>query len=191
MSDLSILTVPGLGNAAPGMWMSLWEAGRPDWRRVVQADWDDPGPDAWCAAIAAAVAEAQRPVVLVAHSLGALAVARLAEREPAALAPVAGALLVAPPDAAQTLTKPEIARFGTGEAGGGPWTALPFPSILAASQSDPWCAYERAAALAKAWGATLFDAGAAGHLATADGYGEWPEGEALLDDLVAAIRLGA
>ena len=38
MSEPAILTVPGLGNASPGMWMSLWEAERPAWRRVVQSD---------------------------------------------------------------------------------------------------------------------------------------------------------
>ena len=191
MSEPAILTVPGLGNASPGMWMSLWEAERPAWRRVVQSDWDDPDPVLWQDALAAAIAEAPGPAILVAHSLGCLTVAGLAERRPDAVAGVIGALLVAPPDAAQPMTKPGIARFGTGEDGGGPWTGLPFPAVVAASQSDPWCAYDRAAALAKTWGASLADMGAAGHLATADGYGEWPEGEALLDDLVAAIRLGA
>ena len=159
------LTVPGLGGAEPGMWLPLWER-REDWTRVVQADGDDPDPDAWAEALRASVAEAEPPVLLVAHSLGCLAVARAGP-----LPGVAGAMLVAPPDAEQTLTEPEIARFGPG-----PWEALPFPAVVAASRSDPWCDYARAAALARAWGAALVDAGAAGHLTAADGFGEWAEG---------------
>ncbi|MGR3541596.1 MAG: RBBP9/YdeN family alpha/beta hydrolase [Hasllibacter sp.] len=193
MSDPAVLTVPGLDGADPGHWMSLWERGRPAWRRAEPPGGDDPDPDEWCEALAAAVAgaAADGPVVAIAHGAGCLALARLAEARPAALSPVIGALLVAPPDAAQPMAAPALARLGTGPEGGGPWAPLPFPAVVAASQSDPRCAYERAAALAGAWGASLADMGAAGRLGRADGYGEWPEGEALLDDLIAAIRLGA
>ena len=39
--------------------------------------------------------------------------------------------------------------------------------------------------MAKAWGAELVDIGNAGHINTASGYGEWPEGERLLQRLQA------
>lgn len=169
---MHVLTVPGLSDAGPDMWLSRWER-EEGWGRVVQADWDDPDPDAWADALRAAVAEAEPPVLLVAHSLGCLTVARAGP-----LPGVAGAMLVAPPDAEQPLTKPEIARWGAG-----PWEPLRFPSVVVASRSDPWCDHARAAALARAWGAELVDAGAADHFATADGLGEWPEGRAVLADL--------
>lgn len=174
---MRVLTVPGLGGASPEMWLSRWERAE-GWTRVEQADWDDPDPDGWAEALRAQVAETPPPILLVAHSLGCLTVARAGP-----LPGVAGALLAAPPDAEQPMTTPEIARFGPG-----PWEPLRFPAVVAASQSDPWCAYARAAALAKAWGARLHDAGAAGHLATADGLGDWPEGRGVLGDLRAVIE---
>ena len=194
MSDLLAATAPfrvvlspGLHDAGPGMWLSLWqEAARDagqDWTRVVQSDWNDPDPDAWATALAATVDEARgaMPVVVVGHSLGALAVARAALD--GSMAPVAGAFLVAPPDTGQELTRDEIARWGVG-----PWGRLPFPAAVVASHDDPWCGYERAAALAKSWGARPLDAGAAGHIATGDGHGPWPDGQNMLRDFVLSLR---
>ena len=156
---MRVLTVPGVGDhASPRLWLARWER-EGGWTRVAPPDPADPEPEAWADALRAAVAEAGPPVLLVAHALGCLAVARAGP-----LPGVAGAFLAAPPDAEQPMTRPEIARFGPG-----PWEALPFPAVVLASRSDPWCGFARAAALARAWGARLVDAGAAGHLAAADG----------------------
>lgn len=171
---MRVLTVPGLGGAPPELWLSRWERGE-GWGRVAPAEGDD--PDARVEALRAQVAEAAPPVLLVAHSTGCLAVARAG-----ALPGVAGAFLAAPPDVEQPMTSPEIARFGPA-----PWETLRFPSLVAASQSDPWCAYARAAAMARAWGARLHDAGAAGHLSASDGLGDWPEGRRALDELTATL----
>jgi predicted alpha/beta hydrolase family esterase len=62
---------------------------------------------------------------------------------------------------------------------------LPFPTIVAASRDDPYVAFERAIDMAKAWGAELVDIGEAGHINAGAGYGEWPEGEQLLQQLQA------
>ena len=187
LEPFAVVPSPGLHDAGPGAWLSLWQgaatdAGQ-DWTRVVQADWDDPDPDAWAAALAATVDEARggRPVIVIAHSLGALATARAALA--GALAPIAGAFLVAPPDTAQTLTQDEIARWGEG-----PWGRLPFPSLVAASRDDPWCGFAQAATLARSWGAVLLDAGAAGHVTAEDGHGFWPEGQEMLCDFVLSLR---
>jgi predicted alpha/beta hydrolase family esterase len=167
-----VLSVPG---AAPGptLWLSLWER-EEGWTRVEPAA----EPDAWAEALAAQVAETPPPVLLVAHAEGCLVVARAG-----AMPGVAGALLVAPPDAEQPMTEPEIARLGPG-----PLRSLPFPALVVASRSDPRCAFARAAALARAWGAGLHDAGAAGRLDAGDGLGDWPEGRGLLADLRAAAE---
>ena len=42
---------------------------------------------------------------------------------------------------------------------------------------------ERAEAFARGWGSRLVTIGAAGHINTDAGYGEWPEGRRLLDEL--------
>jgi hypothetical protein len=57
-----------------------------------------------------------------------------------------------------------------------PRDPLPFPSLLVASRSDPYCTFERAEDFAYAWGSALLDAGDAGHVNIASGYGPWPEG---------------
>ena len=186
-APFKVVTSAGLHDAGPDMWLSLWQqAARQDgqdWTRVVQSDWDDPDPDAWADALAMTVDEARgaRPVIVVGHSLGALAVVRASLSE--AMPPVAGAFLVAPPDTGQELTRDEIARWGEG-----PWGRLPFPAAVVASHDDPWCAFERAATLAKSWDARLLDAGAAGHVAAADGHGPWPEGAGMLRDFVLSLR---
>ena len=53
---------------------------------------------------------------------------------------------------------------------------LPFPSLLVASRSDPYCGYDEAGDMALNWGSTLVDAGDVGHLDAASGHGPWPEG---------------
>ena len=57
-----------------------------------------------------------------------------------------------------------------------PRDPLPFPSLVVAGSNDPYCAYGKAAEMARAWGAELVNAGEAGHLNAASGYGPWPDG---------------
>ena len=64
-----------------------------------------------------------------------------------------------------------------------PLERLPFPSIVVASSDDPYVSLERAEAFARGWGSRLVTIGAAGHINTDAGYGEWPEGRRLLDEL--------
>jgi predicted alpha/beta hydrolase family esterase len=61
---------------------------------------------------------------------------------------------------------------------------LPFKSILVASHDDLNCSFERAKGFAEAWGASLVDVGKAGHVNADSGLGDWPQGRALLDELI-------
>ena len=108
--------------------------------------------------------------MLIAHSLGSLAVVHAAPL----LAPgqIAGAYLITPPSDAAVAALPEIDP-GFVPA---PMAALSFPSVLVASRTDPFGSFADAEAKAKAWGSTLVDAGAAGHINTESGHGPWPEG---------------
>ncbi|MCW3837030.1 RBBP9/YdeN family alpha/beta hydrolase [Sphingomonas canadensis] len=177
-----VLTVPGLGSSGPSHWQTLWEESRPDTRRVELGMWDSPHRNAWVTKLDQAIRQAQAPVVLAAHSLGCLAVAWWAELagQPFGL-PVAGALLVAPPDVDRGDAPRELATFRPSPA-----RLLPFPSILVASQDDAWIGIDRARALATAWGSHFVDAGAQGHLNAASGIGWWHEGQALLDRVLDA-----
>ena len=57
-----------------------------------------------------------------------------------------------------------------------PRDPLPFPSMVAASSNDPFCALDVAEDIAAAWGSVLVHAGEAGHINADSGYGPWPEG---------------
>jgi len=182
--DPLILLVPGLGNSGPRHWQSHWEAKVPDAKRVELGMWDDPHRNTWVNQINLAVHRAGRPVILVAHSLGCLAVAWWAEYEQPGLAnPVVGALLVAPPDAERDGVDERIARFASA-----PRRALPFPSFLAASENDPYASLRAARGLASDWGSTFAYAGSVGHINAESRIGDWDFGLLLLGQLVREHR---
>lgn len=72
-ADCDILIVPGLGGSEEGHWQARWAGRLPTARIVAQDDWHAPTPEEWCGRIAGAVAQATKPVILIAHSLGVVA----------------------------------------------------------------------------------------------------------------------
>jgi predicted alpha/beta hydrolase family esterase len=168
-SDVDIVIVPGLEGGTPDHWYSRWEQKLPTARRVAQEDWHQPDLAAWTAQLVATVEASTRPVVLVAHSLGVITVAHVADR---IAERVVGAFLVAPPSASVLRTieavDPAFADIPQG--------ALPFPAVLIASRDDSYASYAESEALAKAWSIELVDAGESGHLNDESGHGPWPEG---------------
>lgn len=169
-----VLIIPGWNSSGPEHWQTLWERADPDrFRRVEQSDWDNPRLADWVRTLDAAIAAEPAPPVLVAHSLGCIAVAHWAA---AHARPVVGALLVAPPDVERADMPGEVLGFAPV-----PLRPLPFRSILVASDNDEWVAIDRAAHFARGWGSELVRAGAVGHINTAAGFGPWPDGERLLE----------
>lgn len=179
-SDADILIVPGWSGSGPDHWQTRWERNLKTARRIDQDDWFQPDKDKWVGRIVSAVAEATRPVVLVAHSLGVPAVVHAAQKLPAGL--VAGAFLVAPADVENAASWPETGgQTWAAEDGSHGFTPLPrqpleFPSVMVASATDPYCTIGRAAELAGHWGARLIEAGDAGHINAQSGHGPWPDG---------------
>lgn len=179
-----ILIVPGLNNSNPQHWQSLWEQQREDCHRVDLGMWDDPRRNTWVTKLNLAIHRADRPVILVAHSLGCMAVAWWAEYEqPSHGNPVVGALLVAPPDVDRPGADPRLARFGSC-----PRQPLPFPAFLAASEDDHYCQLRTARMLARDWDARFVFAGSIGHINANSGIGEWAFGQSLLDTLLREHR---
>src|SRR5690606_28116530 len=114
---LQPLIVPGWKGSGPIHWQSQWQARLPRATRVQQDDWEAPTRAAWVAALAAAIENAQRPPLLIAHSLGCIAVAHL----PSPVRQhVAGALLVAPADVERGDCPPALRDFA-------PVPATPLP----------------------------------------------------------------
>jgi predicted alpha/beta hydrolase family esterase len=169
-AEADILIVPGWGGSGPDHWQTRWQDKLSTARRVEQEDWERPDLEAWTARIVSEVAKAERPVVLVGHSLGVTAVVHAAQRLPQGM--VKGAFLVAPPSAAflQTVDviDPAFRKI--------PESPLPFPSLLVVSANDVHCTQDEAERLGRAWGCSLAQAGEAGHINADSGHGPWPEG---------------
>lgn len=169
-ADADILLVPGLGGSEPDHWQSRWAAKLPTSRIVAQDDFDRPDLAAWRARLVEAVRAASRPVVLVAHSVGALAVAHSAEALKGL--PVAGAFLVTPPSAETVAALPAVDDAFAAD----PLEKMPFPTLVVASRDDVYSSYADAERLANTIGAELVDAGNSGHVNVESGHGPWPEG---------------
>ena len=168
-SDCDILIVPGWSGSGPDHWQTRWEGKLSTARRVEQDDWYKPTAEGWTGRLIAEAAMSQRPLVLVAHSLGIAAVLHAA---PALTHNVRGAFLVAPPSTRAVRAIPGVDPAFAPL----PRARLPFRATLIASRDDPYCPFEEAAELAGAIGAELVDAGASGHINAASGHGPWPEG---------------
>jgi len=167
-----ILIVPGYRNSGKGHWQTLFEARFPGARRVQMPCFEQPSLPGWVAALDDKVARCARPPVLVAHSLGCIAVAHWAR---ATMRPVHAALLVAPCDVEKGELPSMLRAFAPA-----PLERLAFPSALVASTNDPYLELTRAGDLAFAWGSRAHVIEGAGHINVASGHGDWPYGEALL-----------
>jgi hypothetical protein len=173
---IPLLIVPGLGGSGPDHWQSRWEELDPACLRVEMPDWDRPELAAWVATLARAVASAKTPPVIVAHSLGCLAVAHWARSGGIARA----ALLVAVPDPSAPSFPSVADSFAPA-----PLEPIAFPTFVVASQDDPYASFQFAERCSKAWRSTLADVGCAGHINAESGLGAWEAGRRLLSGLLA------
>lgn len=175
-----VLIVPGLNNSGPGHWQTIWEERRGDCQRVELGMWEQPHRNTWVNQLNLAIRQADRPVILAAHSLGCLAVAWWAQMEqPGPDSPVRGALLVAPPEVDHRPHDPRVATFAPT-----PSLKMPFPAILVGSHNDHYMNFRTARALAQTWGCSFADAGQVGHINADSGLDEWHFGQFLLDQLI-------
>jgi uncharacterized protein len=172
----SFFTLPGYQNSGPLHWQSLWEQTYPGFTRIQQNDWDNPVCEEWVAAIETTVHQTGDDVVLVAHSLGCLALAHWASTPHSR---IKAALLVAVPDC-------EGPSFPTAARGfsNTPLRAFEFSSTIIASEDDPYGSVNHSQRLAAAWGGRLVNIGRCGHINADSGLGHWPQGYQLLQQLL-------
>jgi predicted alpha/beta hydrolase family esterase len=175
-----VLILPGLYDSGPRHWQSRWKALHPEMRRVNQTDWETPSYDDWAGTLEAAVAGLAAPPVLVGHSSACALVARWSVRTRLR---AKGALLVGPSDT-------DAPSYPAGPTGFAPMPLdpIPFPTIVVASDDDPYVTEERARVFAERWGSELVVIPGAGHLNSDSGLGDWPDGLALVDRLLASGR---
>lgn len=173
-----VLIVPGINNSGENHWQTLWQRREPGFERLEVEDWDYPECGHWGDAIGRAVKRLGPRTVIVAHSLGCLAVVHWAARLGNSVGTVDAALLVALPDPEGPAFPPEALGFAPL-----PEVRLPFRSIIVASGDDPYASRELTDRCAQAWGSRVHHAGNHGHLNAASELGEWPAGWNLLESL--------
>ncbi|MFJ2820109.1 RBBP9/YdeN family alpha/beta hydrolase [Streptomyces toxytricini] len=178
---VAYVIIPGIDGSDERHWQSLWEK---RWGasavRIAPASWSRPDLPDWVAAIQAAHETASRRdgrVVLVAHSLGCWAAAHwLEQARPDAVA----ALLVAPPDPRGPAFPREAAPTFRGLSA----RPLPCPSLMVASDDDPYCGPEASVSFGHGWQARAHLVEGHGHINSGSGLGDWPGGLELLRGLV-------
>ena len=172
-----ILIVPGLHDSGEGHWQRRWLEQLPTASKVEQANWERPTLAEWVLGLVEAIR--QNPgAILVGHSLGCALIAHVTRLGGGR--GIGGAMLVAPAELnGGGPAGPLLQGFGPM-----PLPPLPFPSVVVASRNDPYVPLERAEIFARSWGAVFVNLGLAGHVNIASGHGPWPEGLALLGDLL-------
>ncbi len=182
--DAEILIVPGYKGAPEDHWQTRWENKLSAARRVAMGDWQKPVFEDWKANLIAAVAQTQKPVVLVGHSIGSQVIVQAADEF---TRPIAGAFLVAPPDVANPEIRPRhLLTFGPART-----DPLPFPSVTIASRNDSFCPFEVAEEMAASWGSLFMDAGESGHINGESGHGPWPEGLMVFSKFMHHLKVPA
>lgn len=180
-AKIRILTVPGGGGSGPDHWHTHWERKDRRIERVDQTNWNGGTSADWISTLDSVIQSSDKPVILVAHSLGNIVVAHWAEQQNSG--PVVGALLVAPADVENSAWVEEGSLYERFQPI--PMLELPFPSILVASTDDPYLALPRAEAIASAWNSQLEVIGPLGHIGSDEHLELWPYGQQLLKRIVA------
>jgi predicted alpha/beta hydrolase family esterase len=182
--SIRYLIVPGWQGSPEDHWQSHWQAILPNGTRVEQADWMAPQCTAWVEALEQAIGASTAPVILIAHSLGCIAVAHWAAQAAAAqLKKVRGALLVAPADVERPACPAALRNFAPI-----PRAALPFPVQLVSSDNDAAISAPRALQLARDWGAEAGILAGAGHINVKSGHQRWEQGFAYLYRLQSRLE---
>ncbi len=179
----TVLIVPGLRDHVEEHWQTHLQCKLPSACSVPPLEHDGLNCAARVAALDAALAKIDGPILLVAHSAGVMITVHWAQRHQRQ---VHGALLAAPADLEMPLPAgyPQLDALEQNGWLPIPRALLPFPSIVGGSTNDPLGGFERSAAFAEAWGSRFVNLGAVGHLNPAAGYGEWLQAEALIEELM-------
>ncbi|CBI76376.1 conserved protein of unknown function [Bartonella clarridgeiae 73] len=179
-NQLDILIIPGYKGSGPDHWQTRWEQKLSTAQRVQQTQWSKPVCKEWVNTVETAIIKANKPVVIIAHSLGIPTTIHATTHH---AKKICGAFFVAPPDIENEKIRPKrLMTFGPYHR-----KSLPFPSVVVASRNDEFCQFSVAEKLAHDWGALFVDAGQSGHINVESGHGPWPEGLIILSHFLAKL----
>ena len=179
--ETNLLLLPGLGNSGEKHWQTFWHEKFKNSKRIIQDNWDEPIREDWIARLKEEVQKLKGPTILVAHSLAVSLVLHWASSNNDKN--IVGALLVAPADVDSREHTPEIIRNFSPM----PIIKLPFPSIVVASENDPYASFERKKYFAEQWGSDFVNVGQQGHINSDSDLKYWEEGQLILQQLIAKV----
>jgi predicted alpha/beta hydrolase family esterase len=171
-----VLIVPGLNNSGPTHWQSHWFKRIDGAVWVDQTDWELPTLGDWVASLVQAIRD-NPGAILVGHSLGCALIAHVAQLR--GNRGIGGALLVAPADVNRNGPAGKLLHGFSPM----PQQRLNFPSIVVASETDPYVHIDRAEEFSRSWGSRFINLGPSGHINVASGHGPWNQGLLLLQEL--------
>ncbi|CAD0005891.1 RBBP9/YdeN family alpha/beta hydrolase [Flavobacterium salmonis] len=180
--ETQLLILPGLGNSGEKHWQTFWHEKFKNSIRLVQDNWDEPVPKDWIERLNEEVSKLKNPTILVAHSLAVSLVLHWAKNN--SNKNIIGALLVAPADVDSPEHTPDIIRNFSPM----PLYQLPFPSIVIASENDPYASFERKQYFAKMWGSDFVNVGQQGHINSDSDLKYWEEGQLVLHQLIEKTK---
>lgn len=181
MNQTKILILPGWQDSGPQHWQSIWLKKYPNAEKVLQKDWMYAEKQTWVKTLNEYIEEYNdKDIVLVGHSLACATIAYWSkEYFSKSAAKIKGALLVSPSDVDAPNFPKEITGFSPM-----PLEKLKFRSIAVCSSNDKWVSTDSAKYFAHCWNAELVNIGQHGHINADTGFGEWPEGEKFLQELM-------
>lgn len=175
-----VFIIPGFHGSEAAHWQSWLEQHLPGCDRLHGVDWQHPDLNDWVDQAKRQLAVSKQSVWLVAHSFGCLVAAALAAEIPHR---IAGLVFVAPAEPRRFSATGGLRNTRLDDTDHPvpsvadllPHT-LPanLPSVLLASENDPWLSFPNAQAIARRWHCHFVNLGEAGHVNTNSGYGPWP-----------------
>jgi len=177
------INVSGLGGSGEVHWQTFWEKAYPEIHRVQQADWDNPVCSIWVDQLQMTIEQHadDKPVILIGHSLGCATIIHAAALHK--LEGVAGAFLVAMPDVERSDFPKECIGFSPM-----PRIALPFPSVMIASENDPYISSAALKKWADIFQTEFINVGLREHIGTAAKLEYWEEGQKLFKQFMRSIE---
>lgn len=177
----TILILPGWQDSGPNHWQSIWLKKYPNAVKIVQKDFMNPEKNEWVKTLNDYIEKYKdTEIILVGHSLACATIAYFSNEYFAKTsAKIKGALFVSPSDMDAPNFPKEIKGFSPM-----PLQKLNFKTIAVVSSNDPWVTIDRAKFFAQKWGAKLIKLGNHGHINADTGFGEWPAGEKLLQEII-------
>lgn len=172
--QLHTLIVPGVGGSDDQHWQSKLEQKLQNVTRV-QQNWNAPILEQWIKNWINTVEKIKAPIQVIAHSFGCLTTLAALAKFPHLQTKIKKLILVAPANPTR------FSKFGFSHGQHDNYShyfkqlKVNVPSVLIASENDPWLSLQDAQMYAQHWQMPMHNLGRVGHINVASGFGHFPQ----------------